>query len=716
MSTPRTVPRPETNIEIDRSEHEMKALGIDVGGTFTDFILFDTDSGESWVAKLSSGTDTAATVSDGIDHITSQGGCSPAEIGLLIHGTTVATNALLEFKGAEVGMLTTQGFRDVTYIGRHQRPENYSIQLDIPWQARPLVKRRHRIPIPERLVPPDGEVLEPLDRDAVRAAAEKLRDAGVESVAVCFLFSYLNPEHERHAAAIAREVMPDAFVCASSDIVPQFREFERFTTTAINSFVGPSVKAYVQRLAERVSESGVESGLHIMQSNGGTATPEVAAERPVTLLLSGPVGGVMGGIWSADREGSHLATLDVGGTSADIGIVAEEGLVEARSRDTWIAGYPVMVPIIDIETIGAGGGSIAYVDAAGGLHVGPRSAGAEPGPAAYGRGGEEPTLTDANVVLGRLPSELAGGIELDADRAEAAIAKLAELVGLSTLETAAGVVRIVNENMAAALRTKTVQRGLDPREFVLCAFGGGGPLQAAELAQISGIPRVLIPPHPGVTSAAGLLTSDLRYDISKSFLRPLAGVDPKALQDAFAERETELHSQLVKDGRSDDEISIEWAADLRYQGQSYELKIPIGSKDFDERSIDELRESFHRSHEREFGHHFPDFEIELVNLRLTAVGSLPHPDHTEVSGGSLAEAKLQEGGVVFSINGEVDRIETPVLRRDLLPVGEPIPGPAVIVQLDSTTLVPPGAEVTRDAIDNLVLSATDEGQEGASDE
>jgi len=694
----------------------MKALGIDVGGTFTDFILFDTDSGGSWVAKLSSGTDTAATVSEGIDHITGEGGCAPSDIGLLIHGTTVATNALLEFEGAEVGMLTTKGFRDVTYIGRHQRPENYSIQLDIPWQARPLVKRRHRIPVPERLGPPDGEVLEPLDRDAVRAAAEKLRDAGVDSVAVCFLFSYLNPAHEQQAAEIAREVMPDAYVCASSEVVPQFREFERFTTTAINAFVGPTVKSYVDRLAARVADSGVESGLHIMQSNGGTATPEVAAARPVTLLLSGPVGGVMGGIWSADREESYLATLDVGGTSADIGIVAEEGLVEARSRDTWIAGYPVMVPIIDIETIGAGGGSIAYVDAAAGLHVGPRSAGAEPGPAAYGWGGEEPTLTDANVVLGRLPSELAGGIELDAERAEAVIAKLAGEVGLPVLETAVGVVRIVNENMAAALRTKTVQRGLDPREFVLCAFGGGGPLQAAELAQISGIPKVLIPPHPGVTSAAGLLTSDLRYDVSKSFLRPLAGIDPKALQDAFAEQEAALEAQLRRDGRSDEEIGIDWAADLRYQGQSYELKIPIGSKEFDAQRIEELRESFHRSHEQEFGHHFPDFEIELVNLRLTAVGALPHPEHTEVSGGSLADAELQEASVAFTTDGEVRRIETPVLRRDLLPVGEPIPGPAVIVQLDSTSLVPPGAEVTRDAIDNLVVSATGNAQEGASDE
>ena len=685
---------------------DMKALGIDVGGTFTDFIMFDTDSQQSWVLKLSSGQDTAATVSDGIDQIASAAGTSPADIDLLIHGTTVATNALLEYEGAEVGMVTTEGFRDVTHIGRHQRPLNYSIRLDIPWQARPLVKRRHRIPVPERIAPPAGEVLTPLDRDAVRAAAEKLGAAGVESVAVCFLFSYLNPQHEEEAAAVVREVLPGAFVCTSSEVVPQFREFERFTTTAINAFVGPKVKTYVDRLANEVGAAGLETGLHIMQSNGGTATPEVAAQRPVTLLLSGPVGGVMGGIWSAEREQSYLATLDVGGTSADIGIVTEEGLVEARSRDTWIAGYPVMVPIIDIETIGAGGGSVAYVDAAGALHVGPRSAGAHPGPAAYGRGGTEPTVTDANVVLGRLPHQLAGGLTLDEEAAERAVAGLAEELGLSVLDTAAGIVRIVNENMAAALRTKTVERGLDPREFLLCAFGGAGPLQAAELARILEIPRILVPPHPGVTSAAGLLTSDLRYDVSRSYLQPLGEVDPTALHGAFEREEQVLREQLRSDGRGDDDIRIDWGADLRYQGQSYELKIAIGDRQVSAESVDELKSSFHQAHEQEFGHHFPEFEIELVNLRLTGIGVLPHPRHEEVQGRSLAEAHIRDVEVVFRLNGSVESVATPIYDREAMPVNEPVEGPAVIVQLDSTTLVPPGSMAERDSINNLIVTTT----------
>src|SRR5712692_5283169 len=344
----------------------MKAVGFDVGGTFVDFVLYDTEKQSMRVLKLSSEADPAATVVAGIEEICRLAGTTPDEIGLLVHGTTIATNSLLEYDGARTGVITTRGFRDVLHIGRHQRPQNYSIQQDIPWQARPLALRRHRLPVSERLAPPAGEVLVPLDEQGVREAARQLSRDGVEAVAVCFLFSYLNPDHEQRAASILREELPDAYVCTSADVVPQFREFERFTTTAINAFVGPRVRGYVERLNRLLQEREVAGGLHLMQSNGGTATPEQAVRRPVTLLLSGPVGGIMGGIWSiaARRTHRYVATVDVGGTSADIGIVAEQGLVEARARETWIAGYPVLVPMIDIHTIGAGGGSIAYVDQA----------------------------------------------------------------------------------------------------------------------------------------------------------------------------------------------------------------------------------------------------------------------------------------------------------------------------------------------------------------
>lgn len=690
----------------------MKAIGIDVGGTFTDFIYFDHAIDRVDVLKISSGRDIAATIAGGIRQLCEANGITPSEVDLVMHGTTVATNSILEYEGARTGMITTEGFRDITHIGRHQRPANYSIQQDIPWQARPLVEREFRRPVPERIVPPDGDVLQPLDEDAVRAAAQYLRDEGADSVAVCFLFSYLDDAHERRAAEIVREIMPDAFVCTSSDVVPQFREFERFTTAAINAFVGPSMKRYIDRLETVVRETGVSAPFHIMQSNGGTTTPSVAARYPVRAILSGPVGGVMGGVWASARERTdgdggprrHLATLDVGGTSADIGIVTEAGMVEARARDTWIAGYPVMVPIIDIHTIGAGGGSIAHRDKAGALHVGPRSAGAHPGPAAYGRGGTEPTVTDANVVLGRLPDTLAGALELNVQKATEAVTSLASAMGRSTVDAAAAIIRIVNENMAAAVRTKTIERGLDPREFLLTAFGGGGPAQAAELARILEIPDVLIPPHPGVTSATGLLTSDLRYDAGRSFLRALSDVDPADAEAIFAQQETALREQLYHDGRTDDDITLERAADLRYQGQGYELKVPVSDTKVSAETLTGLRSAFDAQHEEEFGHAFPGLELELVTLRVTAIGALPHI--SQVTAGEAAAGGYEErtAEVWFEMDGRTQGIPTRIVERSRLPVGETLGGPAVIVQLDSTTVVPPGATVRRDDIDNLLIT------------
>ncbi|HEV7564176.1 MAG TPA: hydantoinase/oxoprolinase family protein [Solirubrobacterales bacterium] len=687
----------------------MKAIGIDVGGTFTDFVYFDHDADRVEVMKISSGEDIAATIAGGIRDLCAASGVSPAEIDLVMHGTTVATNAILEYEGAKTGMITTEGFRDIIHIGRHQRPHNYSIQQDIPWQARPLVEREFRRTVPERLLPPTGEVLTPLDEDAVRVAAEYLRDEGVEAVAVCFLFSDLDDVHERRAAEIVAEVLPGAFVCTSSDVVPQFREFERFTTTAINAFVGPPMKAYIERLAERIEEAGVTAPLHIMQSNGGTATPDVAATYPVRAILSGPVGGVMGGVWAAGSAGEDgdrrlLTTLDVGGTSADIGIVTEAGLVEARARDTWIAGYPVMVPIIDIETIGAGGGSIAYLDQAGALHVGPRSAGAHPGPAAYGRGGTEPTVTDANVVLGRLPGSLAGGLELDHEAAAAAVGSLAEAMGRSSVDAAAAIVRIVNENMAAAMRTKTIERGLDPRQFLLAAFGGGGPVQAAELARILEIPQVLIPPNPGVTSAAGLLTSDLRYDVGQSYPRALSELDPAEAERIFAAQEESLRARLRADGRPADTIRLERAADLRYRGQSYELKLQVPAGEFGASTQADLRQSFHELHEEEFGHSFLGLDVQLVTLRVTAIGSLPHIRPSRAEGDPGGEAVAREVEVYFERDGEVAAMKTPVLERDRIPVEEEFSGPAVVVQLDSTTVIPPGVTFRRQESGNLLLA------------
>src|SRR3954470_14182975 len=462
----------------------MRVVGVDIGGTFTDFMLYDTESGAVHVHKVPStpGEPERAMVT-GLTELCASAGLDAADVTGVFHGTTVATNAVLEHEGAVAGMITTRGFRDVVHIGRHQRALHYSVMQDIPWQAKPFVQRRHRKVVTERIVPPTGEILVPLDEDEVRAAAGELREDGVEAVAVCFLFSYLNPAHERRAAEIVREEMPGAFVTSSADIVPQFREFERFTTASMSAFVGPKVGSYLDRLATGLQGEGVAGELHVMMSSGGVASERAAAERPVTLLLSGPAAGILGGQWAGDLAGrKRLITFDMGGTSADIGIVTEDGITEASARDTWIGGYPLLVPMLDVHAIGAGGGSIAYVDEGGAFRVGPRSAGADPGPACYGQGGKEPTISDAHVVLGRLDPErfLGGRMALDRDASVEVVRRLAEQLGLSPTETAEGILTIANSNMARAIRSRTIEKGHDPREFTLVAFGGAGPLHAAE--------------------------------------------------------------------------------------------------------------------------------------------------------------------------------------------------------------------------------------------
>src|SRR5687768_16255375 len=454
----------------------MKLVGVDVGGTFTDLVLFDTAKNTTIVHKVpSTPDDPSRGVVNGILELCRRNGIDKASITQVYHGTTVATNAVLEHKGARTGMITTRGYRDIIHIGRHQRPQHYAIMQEIPWQDRPLVKRRFRKVVTVRLIRPKGEVLSPLAEDEVREAAQALKKEGVESIAICFLFSYLNGAHEERAKEIVLEEHPEAFVTTSAAVVPQFREFERFTTAAMNAFIGPRVRRYVQRLDASLKDAGLTADLRVMRSNGGLATPGTIAELPVLTLLSGPAAGVLGGGWSgALSKRQNLITFDIGGTSADIGVITAGRFGEASARDTWIGGYPVIVPMIDIHTIGAGGGSIAYVDAGGAFRVGPESAGAQPGPAAYMRGGTRPTVPDANVVLGRLDKDnfLGGEMGLDVAAAEKVIDELAVQLNLNRLEAAEGTLTVVNSNMANAIRTKTVQKGIDPRDYALVAFGG----------------------------------------------------------------------------------------------------------------------------------------------------------------------------------------------------------------------------------------------------
>jgi len=687
----------------------MQLVGVDVGGTFTDIVYVDTASRRTIVHKVpSTPADPSQAVVSGVLEMCKKHAVDPGAIDHLFHGTTVATNAVLEHKGARAGMITTKGYRDILHIGRHQRPKHYSIMQEIPWQDRPLVRREHRKVVTERLVPPKGDVLTPLDEAEVRAAARALREEGVAAVSVCFLFSYLNPAHEERAAAILREELPEAFICTSAGVSPQFREFERFTTAAMNAFIGPKVRDYIARLDGEIAKSGMRADLLIMASNGGVATPAMVSTHPIATLLSGPAGGVLGGAWIGGIAGrGKLITFDVGGTSADIGVVSDGRYSEATARDTWIAGYPVIVPMLDIHTIGAGGGSIAYVDAGGAFRVGPQSAGAVPGPAAYGRGGTDPTVTDANLVLGRLDPDnfLGGAMSLDRKAAEAAVGRLAKQLGLGMFEAAEGVVTILNSNMANAIRSRTVQKGIDPRDYALVAFGGAGPLHGAEVAAQLRIPEVLVPPFPGITSAMGLLTTDLKYDSIKTAFQTSTGVDCDRLNADFAAMEKTLIAEFKRSGIAPSQVRFTRFGDLRYVGQGYELRVPMTDGAVTPASLQSAYDKFHKQHESEYGHFFAASPIEIVNIRITGVAVTPKISEPATrSGGSLADALVNRRPSVFRVGGRLAEVETAVYRRDKLPIDRPIEGPAIILQNDSTTVVPPKARVTADRFGNLILS------------
>ena len=686
----------------------MKLIGVDVGGTFTDVMYSDTESQDIAVHKVpTTPDDPSLAVIQGMIEICQRFDVDRSAVDHVLHGTTIATNAVLEYKGAVTGLVTTEGYRDILHIGRHQRPQHYSIMQDVPWQDRPLVQRRHRKVVAERLTPPDGAVLTPLDEDAVRKAAQELRTDGVDAIAVCFLFAYINPMHEDRAAAIIREEYPDCFVTTSSAVSPQFREFERFTTAAMNAFIGPKVRTYVKELEGALSDNGFKADLHVMGSNGGVATGAMVSERPILTLLSGPAAGVLGGAMSGER--SHrksLITFDVGGTSADIGLIVNGQFAEATARDTWIGGYPVMAPMIDIHSIGAGGGSIAHLDAGEAFRVGPLSAGAEPGPAAYNRGGTLPTVTDANVVLGRLqPGNFLGGeMSLDAGAAREAVSELAESLGMSIEAAADGVLTIINSNMANAIRSRTVQKGHDPREFSLVAFGGAGPLHGVDVARDLGIPEVIIPPYPGITSAAGLLTTDLKYDAIRTEFQVSSNADGVRLTRDFETMHTGLVDQFKADGLEAGAVTYQRSGDLRYVGQGYELRVPVADGPVDDASLANIFKAFENIHTAEYGHVFEDNPIEIVNIRVTGVGQMPKVElPIQSPGGKLDDALLEEAQCYFRLDGEQQIMATPLYERDKLPVDQTFKGPAIVLQKDTTTVIPPGAKATAQAGGNLLI-------------
>jgi len=687
----------------------MKRIGVDVGGTFTDLIYVDDEAGVIRVHKLpTTPDDPSQGTIQGLKELAAEAGAEPSSLDQVFHGTTIATNIVIEHTGARVGMLTTEGYRDILHIARHKKPLNFSNYQDLPWQAYPVVRRRDRLTVPER-VTGDGAVLVPLDEERAREQVRALKEAGVEAVCVCFLFSFLNPDHERRVAEIVREEFPEAFLSVSSEVLPQYREYERFSTVGLNAYVGPKVASYVARLGEELEALGVRSGLHLMTSASGVATSEAAIRRPVNLLMSGPVAGVVGGIWAGKQAGyDNVITLDVGGTSADIGLAQEGRLRMKHLLDTKVGPYQAMIPMVDVDTIGAGGGSIAYVDAGGIYRVGPRSAGAVPGPAAYGRGGTQATATDALVNLGWLLPEafLGGGMSLDAEKARAAFADgPAAALGMSVEEASMGAVQILTHSMVQSIEENSVRKGFDPRDFALVAEGGAGPVFAVPIALEVGTPNVVVPPHPGIAAAMGLVATDMVYEYGATTYQRLSKLDAASLQSRFEELEALAAAQLADDGIEADRIVIQRIAEARYLGQGYELRVDVGSGAIDEAWVERLRADFHDIHEREYSRRFEESDIEVPNIRVRGIGLMPELSTPEVQAGdaSADHALRHEGEAWFLVEGSLEQVPTRYYDREALEAGNRLVGPAIVNQYDSTTVIPPGVEAHVDRFGNIVI-------------
>jgi N-methylhydantoinase A len=682
-------------------------VAIDVGGTFTDITYADAATGESWVAKTpSTPTDLAAGFIAAVRKALAMAGREPADVLRVLHGTTTATNAILEGKTPPTALITTAGFKYVLEIGRHDIPRHGNLY---GWSkpVRPITPDRI-FEVSERL-DADGGVLQPLDENEARAVARQLAQLGVPAVAVVFLHAYANPSHEGRMQAILREEYPETLVSLSSEVLPQFREFERTMATALNAAVMPPVSRYVGVLRQALDAEGVRAPLLIMKSDGGVTSAATCVRQPVQTVLSGPAAGVIGAIGIARAAGfADIISIDVGGTSADICLV-RDGRPEI-TKDGAIGAFPLKLPIIDINTIGAGGGSIA-VAAAGRLTVGPRSAGAEPGPVCYGRGGTEPTVTDAHLVLGRIPAALLGGeLPLDVRAARTAIeSRVARPLELGLDEAAAGIVEITDNNMARAIRTVSVGRGHDPRRFALIAFGGAGPLHACRLAELLDIPTVIIPPRPGVLSTWGLLDTDIRTSFSRT-AGPAArratgdGGDVSGVEATWGELEAQARAWLDSEQVPPARQRLERSADLRYQHQSFELTCPLGEGPVTRERLATLVETFHREHRRLYTYDLPSAVVELVNLRVTAIGHLPQraTAAAPAGGDDAARARVGEREVYFARGG---RQPTPGYSRAKLTPGMAFAGPALIDQEDATVLVAPGFRARVDQALNIILES-----------
>ncbi|WP_251343997.1 hydantoinase/oxoprolinase family protein [Haloplanus halophilus] len=669
-------------------------VGVDVGGTFTDVVVADADG--ITMLKVPSTPDAPDRgVLDGLDAAGEDAGLDPEAVDFFAHGTTVATNALLEREWAATALVTTAGFRDAVEIGRQTRPSLYDLGAEKP---SPVVPRDRRFEVPERL-DRRGDVVEPLDEAAAREVARAVADADVESVAVCFLFAFEDASHERRMAEILREEGVDCECSLSSDVLPEIREYERTLATTINAALKPVMNRYLGRLAAGIDDAGVPAAMRVMQSNGGVASASAARERPVNTLLSGPAAGVRGASHVAGEAGfDDVLTMDMGGTSCDVSLVRDGDPVV--TTEGTVGEYPVTVPMVDVHTIGAGGGSIAWVDEGGSLRVGPRSAGADPGPICYGRGGTEPTVTDAHLLLGRIdPGVFFEGSADESTVREAVRERLAEPLDLSVEAAAQGILEVANANMERALRVVSVERGHDPRDFSLVAYGGAGPLHAAELAAELDVPRVVVPRSAGVLSALGLLISDVVYEDGVSTVRPWAEVEPATLTERFEALAADRRARLADEGYPPERRRFERAVDLRYRGQSFDLRIPLPDGDLDGDDLSAVADRFHERHERRYGHASPDEPVELVTVRLRSRGVVDPPALSMAEGGTADPDPRTTRRASFAD----DRHETPVYDRSTLATGAAFDGPAIVEGVESTAVVPPGAEASVDDLGNVVI-------------
>lgn len=671
----------------------MILVGIDVGGTFTDVTAVDEESGGVALTKVpSTPADQARAVLKGLGELA----VAAPRIRRIVHGTTVGTNAILAGQGARVALVTTAGFGDLIEIGRTKRniPALFNPTFVRP---KPPVPRPLRFEVAERMLH-DGRVARAPDPAEVLRLSARMAAAAPEAFAVCFLHSYANPAHERLVGAAIRRAFPDRPVSLSSEVVPEYREFERFSTTVLNACIQPLMERYLEALERELFASGVRAGVLTVGSSGGALSLEVARRLPIKTIFSGPAGGVSQAVLVGRRVGlADLITYDMGGTSTDVCLVRD--LAPLVSTDNWIAAFPVKTPQVDIKSVGAGGGSIAWVDADGALQVGPQSAGAGPGPAAYGLGGTRATVTDANLYLGRLSAArpLGGSIRLDPGLAREALARLLErLPGLDLDRLAEGIVRIAVARMTSSIREITIQRGHDPRDFTLVAFGGAGPMHAIPVAEELEIPRILIPRHPGNFSALGLLAADIKHDAVRTRIQRLSAGALGGLRAEFAEMRAGAAAGLGEEGFAPPEVRFEHALDLRYLGQAFELSVPV---DPEAMSLGGIAASFHRRHLETYGHADEAGEVEVVNLRLAAYGRVPKPELRPQRGGAPGEARVESRPVCFG--GRF--LACPVYLRERLPAGTVLGGPAVVEEFGATTVVFPGWQAAVDAFGQLRL-------------